>query len=285
MTPAQADARLGLLVAYAFDMHAGAPLTLSPKPDPRLSPDWALRGYITAKNVLLHQFSWLEVDAPRSCYGFLVESAAEPGQFVAVVRGTADTLEWVIDAKFGQMPHPVGGHVEIGFYHVFATMQFLNLDGVEADVGIGISTAVDRGTLTVVGHSLGAALATFLTLEMAKEEWLGSRVRGRFFASPRPGDQAFADAFAAIVKDAVAYAFERDEVPEVPKGFGYLPLHCLQVITRETSQAVIADNLAASHHIYCYLAELDYALMNWQSVPAVDRDLTACILGPSSPAP
>lgn len=281
MTPAQADARLGLLVAYAFDMHAGAPRTLSPAPDPRLSLEWILRGYITAQDVVLHRFSFLEVDAPRCCYGFLVESIANPGQFVAVVRGTADTIEWVIDAKFGQMPHPAGGHAEIGFYHVFATMQFLNLDGIEADVGIGISTAVGEGSLTVVGHSLGAALAIFLTLEMAKVEWLGARVRGRFFASPRPGDQAFADAFAASVKDAVAYAFERDEVPEVPKGFGYLPLHCLHLITRETSQALIADNLAAAHHIYSYLAELDYTLIDWRTVPAVDRDLTACILGPA----
>lgn len=282
MTPREADAAISLLTAYAFDMFAGAGIgILDPVPDSRLAPDWVLRGYITAQDVILHPFSWLDL-ATRVCYGFLAESISRPGEFVAVIRGTADATEWYIDAKFAQIPHPAGGRVELGFYSVYQTMRYqpAQLAGPrDSPVGIGIAEAVGQGTITVIGHSLGAAEATYLTLDLAKDQGLGPRVRGRIFASPRPGDQAFADAFATHVSDAVAYARQFDEVPKTPYGFGYVPLHCLQIIGPDTAQARIHNTLACHHHIYCYAADLDYSLMDWSTVPVCDRSLTACILG------
>lgn len=280
MTPRQADAQLGLHAAYAFDMFAGHPLALEPPPDPRLSPDWVVRGYITAQDVILKALSWLQIDAPRVCYGFLVESVASPGTFVAVIRGTANLQEWAIDAKFGMVKHPAGGYAEAGFYGVYQTMRYQPAGGgPSSPVAEGIAATVAKGKLTTVGHSLGAALDTYLTLDLAT--WcMGDRLRARIFASPRPGDQGFADAFAAHVSDAVAYAYARDEVPEVPKGFGYLPLHCLQLIQVQDAEAIIADTLAAAHHIYSYAAMLYYQLIDWAAVPQVDRPLTEVILGP-----
>lgn len=282
---AQSDAALGRLTAYAFDMFASAAGTLDPAPDPRLAPDWVLRGYLTAQDVVMHPFSWLDL-GPRVCYGFLAESVSQPGEFLAVIRGTADATEWYIDAKFARIEHPAGGKAELGFYSVFQTMRYQPavLAGPrDSPVGQGISEAVGQGSITVIGHSLGAAVATFVTLDLAKDQAMGARVKGRFFASPRPGDLAFADTFAAHVPDAVAYARILDEVPKVPYGFGYVPLHCLQIIGPDDAQARIKNALTCQHHIYCYCADLDYSLMDWSTVPAADRDLTACILGPFKP--
>lgn len=283
MTPQQEAASLGQLVEYAEDMAAAAGVgILDPTPDPRLSPDWVLRGYITAQDVVLHPFSWLDL-ATRVCYGFLVESVSKPGTFVAAIRGTSDATEWYIDAKFAQTPHPAGGQVEIGFWSVFQTMRYqpAELTGPrDSPVGPGIAEAVGQGTLTVIGHSLGAAVATFVTLDLAKDCGLGSRVRGRFLASPRPGDQAFADVFAANVSDAIAYARDRDEVPKVPYALGYTPLHCLQVIDQDNGEAIIASSLACQHHILSYLPDMYWALRDWSTVPVCDKSMTACLIGP-----
>ncbi len=275
MTPAQQDARLGRLCAYAFDMFAAAPTVLNPQPDPRLASGfWAIRGYLTAHDVILRPLSWLELFAPQVCYGFLAQSVAYPDDFVAVIRGTADVHEWVLDAKFAQVDHPLGGNVEAGFYGVYRTLKYRAIgDSVAMSAADGISQAVGKATVHVVGHSLGAALATYLTLDLAT----ASQVTGRFFASPRPGDQAFADAFASHVKDAVAYINPLDVVPEVPLGFGYLPLHCQFPITPQIAQAVIVGGPECQHHIYSYCALLDYDLMNWAAVPDIDKPLTACI--------
>jgi pimeloyl-ACP methyl ester carboxylesterase len=48
--------------------------------------------------------------------------------------------------------------------------------------------AVGKGSLIVLGHSLGSTLATYLTFDLAHPGKLGPRVRGCFYASPRPGD-------------------------------------------------------------------------------------------------
>ena len=273
------DARLGLLAAYAEDMFPGAasPI-LEPAPDPRLSPDWALRGYLTACDALMSRRMALGFGG-RVFYGILVESTARPGEFVVAIRGTADIIEWAIDAKFVQVRYPAGGHVESGFWGLFQSMRFRPPGGPDEDAGPGIAKAVGKGALTMIGHSLGAPLAAYLALDLALN--CGLTPRARLFASPRPGDQAFADVFAAHVPDAVGYAYERDEVCEVPFGFGYLPLHCQRLITVQDSQAVIRDNPAAAHHLLCYLASLDYTLMGWWSVPARDQHITECILGPN----
>lgn len=281
MTPAQADARLGVLAAYAFDMFSGPHMQLiEPPADCRLSPGWVIRGYVTACDALFVRRLPMGIGA-RVFYGYLAESAVLPGTFVLVIRGTADMVEWAIDAKFLQVRHPLGGYAEDGFYRLWQTLSFRKPGGPNTDLGTGIASAVGSGSITVIGHSLGAALATYTTIDLAANHGLRDRIRGRFFASPRPGDQGFADAFAAHVKDAVAYVYERDRVPEVPLGFGYLPLHCMRLITRQTSQALIVDDPVAAHHIYCYCAELDYDLMDWSAVPLIDKALTACILGPN----
>jgi triacylglycerol lipase len=274
----KADARLGWPVLLAFDTHAAAPALLEPPPDPRLAPDWILRGYLTGFDAIFRTQAVLEM-GQRVCYGLLLEASAQPGEFVVAIRGTNGVLEWIEDAIFEPIIHPLGGEVETGFWSIFTSMSFRTPGGKDVPLAAGIANAIGEGTVTVAGHSLGAALATFLTLDLAERP--GLRVRGRFFASPRPGDHTFADVFDRTVADYVAYAYALDAVPHVPFGLGYEPLHNLVEIRPGESEARIGFGLECAHHLVCYLAELDFAFKDWRAMAAIDRPCAACIKGPT----
>jgi triacylglycerol lipase len=275
----EADARIGYPVMLAFDTHAAAPTLLEPPPDPRLAAEWQLRGYVTGLDAIFRSESVLEL-GQRVCYGLLLEELAQPGSFVVAIRGTANFLEWVEDGEFIQCPHPLGGRAESGFWAIYESMDFRPLNGgKDVPLASGIADAIGEGTVTVAGHSLGAALATYLTLDLAERP--GLRVKGRFFASPRPGDHDFADLFDKTVADYMSWAYVFDAVPHVPLGLGYTPLHNLVEIRPSDSQARIAFGLGPSHHLVCYLAELDYKLLDWRSMPPIDQPCAACIKGPA----
>jgi triacylglycerol lipase len=276
----QADARLALTVLYAFDMHASAPDDLAPTPDARLAPDWLLHGYITGTDAIWRSQGALEAGGNRVCYGLLLEAAASPGEFVVAIRGTDGMVEWIEDGEFAMCPHPLAGRVECGFWSVYESMNFRAPGGKDVPLASGIADAIGEGIVTVVGHSLGAALATFLTLDLTERP--GLRVRGRFFASPRPGDGAFVDLFDRTVADYVSYARLLDAVPHVPFGLGYTPLHNLVEMRPSQAQARIGFSLGCAHHLVCYLAELDYALLDWARMPLIDQPCAACIKGSMS---
>jgi triacylglycerol lipase len=275
-----ADARLGWPVLLAFDTHAAAPTLLEPPPDPRLAPDWMLHGYITGLDAILRSEAALELSEGRVCYGLLLEAAASPGEFVVAIRGTANVMEWAIDAEFSLSEHPLAGKVESGFWTLYESMSFRTPGGKDVPLASGVADAIGEGVVTVVGHSLGGALATYLTLDLAERP--GLRVRARFFASPRPGNGAFADLFDKTVADYLCWTYILDAVPHVPLGFGYSPLHNLVEIRPSDSQARIAFGLGPSHHLVCYLAELDFALLDWKNMPAIDQPCAACIKGPTA---
>ena len=277
LTDAQVDARLGLLAAYAEDMYAAnGPLNLTPQPDPRLSPEWSVRGYVSGLDAVF-QVGPIGV-GDRVFYGFLAESTVAPGEFAVAIRGTSGIVEWLEDAEFSIVTRSDGAKVEAGFNGIYETMEYTPIGGAAESAAVGIGAAIGSGTVTVVGHSLGAALATYLALDLSRYESVP--VKARLFASPRPGDASFADLFATWVKNSKAYAYALDIVPRVPVGFGYAPLECLATISHDSAQARIRLALACFHHVWSYAACLDYSLLNWQAVPKPDQLLTNCISGP-----
>jgi len=268
----KADVRVGWPVVLAMDCHLREPLAIAPTPDPRIEPDWILRGYITGVDAVGRACGPMELGGTRTCYGLFLESAATRGSFVAAIRGTHGLIEWAEDAEFLLTSHPMGGHVEAGFWGIYLTMGYLPV-GAVTEVPLAEGIAAYGGTVTVVGHSLGGALATYLTLDLAAR----TNVRGRFFASARPGDAGFAEIFDRAVADYVCYTRTVDIVPHVP--IGYTPLRNAVEITPTSSQAKIAFGLDCWHHMIGYLASIDYSFMDWQSVPAIDQPNAACIKG------
>jgi Lipase (class 3) len=277
----KADAALGVLVGIAADMFV--PGLLAPPADPRLAQaGYAVRGHITMLDAILPPLGPLQL-GEKAYYGLLLESMQNPGEFVASIRGTADTAEWIIDAEVKLVPHHAGGHVEDGFNSLMQSARYRPLgSATDTTLVAGIMQPIGTGSLTVIGHSLGAAVAELATLEFVLLHGMADRVRGRFFAAPRVGDADFASIFASCVKDAIGFALQGDIVPTVPPDIlGYSPLHCQRIIGPDIAQAIIKDSKTCFHHVWVYASTLDYSLLDWQTEPPLDRDLTACILGPA----
>lgn len=271
-------ADLSQLIQYAMDSYLSNRESLSPAPDPRLSPRWRVLGYLTASDALFRSGQTL-VTGDEVCYGYLAQEVANPRVYVAAIRGTANILEWIKDAQFISVPHPVAGRVEQGFWSIYASMTYRPIAGKALPAAQGLAAAVGQGELIVLGHSLGAPLATYLTFDLASE--LGTRVQTIAYASPRPGDAGFVKAFADRVKFSVVYNYELDVVPRVPIGPDYTDLTTVHWIGIESAQAEICFTLACHHHILSYAAMLNYKLLDWKKVPLIDQSYTCCIKGPS----
>jgi triacylglycerol lipase len=261
-------AELGLLVQYAMDM---GQIPVTPPLDPR-AVGWALRAHILGRDQVLSE----EEDV---CFGFVAERTTNPGQFVAVLRGTANTLEWIEDAEFLLMACPWGGQVESGFWGLYQRMSLVLPTGPERlPLAKGIAALVGSGSVTVVGHSLAGALGTYLALELALDH---VDTGACLFASPQPGDLAFARLFEATVRTYKLFNFELDIVPRVPSGFGYTSLLRATWIKGGEAQARIRFSVDCHHHILCYCAMLHYALAAWTGWPGQDQKLANCVAGPN----
>lgn len=260
-------ARDALLVQYAMDM---AKTGLFPALDPRIT-DWDLRGHILGTDTL-------RLMREDVCFGFLAESKASPGTFVVIIRGTDGVLEWIEDAEFLLTPYARGGNVEAGFWRVYKTMRYTAMgSGLFEPVAQGIAHGVGEGRVRVVGHSLGSALATYLTLDLAY--LIAERVSGLFLASPRPGDATFAALFHSKVESYRLYNYELDFVPRIPRGFHFSQLPNVIAISTDISQARIKFGLFCNHHAICYASMLDFSLQDWARAK-FDPSYLACILGP-----
>jgi triacylglycerol lipase len=278
------DVEKGLMVMYAADMYKTFPTLITPPVDGRLSANWAVVGFLTGVDAILRPKQQLSLGA-EVCYGVLARNLADPTKHVVAVRGTQGIVEWIEDAQFVSINHPGGaGRVEGGFWNIYASMKLkVNngdagrpaKDGIAAAVGVG-------GTLTVAGHSLGSALATYLAFDLADPELLGARVDACLFASPHPGNDAFVNAFDASLSGRyVLYNYFLDAVPRVPFGPDYAHLPGVTDLRPSDAEARIRFDLGCNHHIVCYCAMLDYAETDAAPKMAVDQTCVICIKGPS----
>jgi hypothetical protein len=276
-------AQMALLVMYAEDtfdeLGTAGKGNLRPPLDGRVMQGWKAAGYFCGRDALLDT-QHIGLGDPVF-YGFLAQSLGDATQFIAVVRGTDGLLEWLEDGEFVPMKHPLAGTVESGFYSIYSSLQYIGADGVAGSLLDGIATAVGGNDLTVIGHSLGSTLATYLTLDLAVGKKLGSALSACLFASPRPGDSAFTEYFDQHVGAYKVFNYSLDLVPQVPKFFGYGALPRAREFEPQEAQANIRSSLDGNHHAVCYSAMLNYAAADWTAMPAVDQVCAACILGPN----
>jgi hypothetical protein len=226
------------------------------------------------------------------CYGTVIRRSDT--EVAVSVRGTDGFVEWVEDCEFLSIPYnphtplPGGGPaplVEQGFWGIYGTLQLADPAGALLGSLASALPALLKPTdqIVVAGHSLGAALATYLTIDLVRGP-LAGRVNGCFFASPHPGNAAFATLFDQTVKDYHVYNYILDIVPRVPpREAGYVSLSKLTVIKPATAQADIRFDVGCNHHIVCYLAMLDYAqtMAEVSPVPAGEEGSVTCIKGPN----
>jgi triacylglycerol lipase len=241
------DAQLGLLAQSAYVL-TGVESDVAPT-IPGLGSDWFVRGYLTASAELFRGSA-----DERFYYGYVAESAYLPGAFVVAIRGTANALDWAKDAEFALRRRANGERVESGFDDVYQSML---LNG--KPVVTTLKTLIGVGSVTVLGHSLGGALAIYLTADLARAD---VRVRARFYAPPHPGDAVFAENFDRNVDDYMCYAYELDAVPHLPFGLGYTHLPKFTLITPRTSEARVKFDLGCHHYLWCYVGMLKYDFLD-----------------------
>lgn len=298
-------AQMGLLVMRAEDMfdglqQLGQQEKLDPPLDAAITDAYDLKGYIAGNDAVLDvnavtNKKRLRAAGPTVFYGFVACSKANPRQYVVVVRGTGNLWEWVKDGEFAPVPHPPsGGQVEDGFNSIYQTMTYCSyvggaFTGEPKGAAAGIAQAIPDGKVTVVGHSLGSALATYLALDLVTVQKMGGRVTACMFASPHPGDITFVDYFDQNVATYTLYNYSRDAVPTVPLFFGYASLPRAVKFTPDDAQADVKynhlaplelENLKCQHHVACYAAMLDYHATDWAALPIIDQGCVACIVGP-----
>ena len=230
------------------------------------------------------------------CYGTIVRRG--PTEVVVAIRGTDGFAEWIEDGEFPAVPYapgtllPLGAPgrtVEQGFWGIYRSLTLSDLHGTTVGALAENIPALlgPNDTVVLSGHSLGAPLATYLTLDLVRGP-LGQRVSSCYFASPHPGDLAFATLFDQSVNDYIVYNYLLDIVPRVPPTeLGYSSLLKKQVIEPATADAEITFGIGCNHHVVCYLAMLDYnqTMRAITPVPAGEADSASCIRGPQTGKP
>lgn len=115
-------------------------------------------------------------------FGFVARNLTTQNVFV-VFRGTETLMDWLANLSFHQVPH-AWGMVERGFSDLYRQCS------------ISVIAAVKRvpanSSVFVTGHSLGSALATLATADLAINGIASAMYN---FASPRVGNPAFAAQF------------------------------------------------------------------------------------------
>ncbi len=156
------------------------------------------------------------LDSEATFYGFIALDETTQERLVTF-RGTLEPAEWARNVQLRQTRFPQGGKVHKGFYKIFQSLRI----GPEGSRGELIdhlaSGAGSASKTTFIGHSLGGAVATIAAIDASDEAWAegGQAVELATFASPRPGDPAFAT-LADKIPNKTRVCNLVDLVPSVP---------------------------------------------------------------------
>lgn len=185
-------------------------------------------------------------------FGFVAQDPA--GNVVVSIRGTEGILEWVQDARFLAVTCPFlagAGCTEDGFTAVYESLR-VTRDAASPRLVSALPTMAfpkPFASLTICGHSLGGALVTLLSLDVAANT-LFKQPTVYTYASPRTGNPSFADTYGQIVPNTHRVASRLDIVPQLP--FPPLYEHVLGLYELNPMLKVKID-LACEHHLTTYL--------------------------------
>jgi triacylglycerol lipase len=309
---------------YAEDLYVHD--SSDPRGDIRFSPDWGFVDWLrttVAADVVGDIEHWLLGLNDTTYFGAIFRHQQEPDQYLITIRGTESGPEWaqnvvatpdvlhgmtlaltsqLIKKGGNAKAHPDGGFVPAGFYGIYEAMTLgaaATISPPAAATGItqkiGSLQATNRRTVgdasvTVVGHSLGAAVATYLSYDLAKNSGF-AQVNAYLLATPHPGDKIYAGHFTDTGVNCVSIAYERDLVPAVPPPPLYVPLAETVTIRASGSpiaqneilaNATIGDSIGGNHHAVCYAAMLSSTVTKNIACYALDKACVSCIQSPSA---
>jgi len=240
-------------------MYFSDPSNLTPKPPPGFSAlGCQIIAYLNAVDMFID-------DSRMVFFGYVAQSIAQPNQLIIAIRGTEAPLEWLIDFElwpttFTTIP-TAELLVENGFFSIFNTTTFVDSSGnavPRADLLAPLVAADDAASLTIVGHSLGGALATMLTLDVLYiAPSLKPYTTLYTLASPAVGNSAFADYFNAAVQTSFRVWNEYDLVPRAFWFYTHVSGDGDEIIQTDQQYDEITFSPPCEHALTTYLWLLD----------------------------
>ncbi|MFI4976754.1 MAG: hypothetical protein ACHP84_19655 [Caulobacterales bacterium] len=211
-------------------------------------------------------------------YGLLLRchTASDPfavGDYLVAIRGTMTQDEWENDTlSLIPMPSPRGaGQVGAGFWDIYDSMTLNDLAGGPGRSPVAASIAAmvqaQPGRVYVAGHSLGAALATYLTADLQPAlaaAGVGAGLSPFFFASPNTGTGDYVNNYQRTVTAYTLVNYAIDVVPMVPPqilGWAALnaggPDHDVHTIAPLSRGAILPPTPPNNHDPVGYARMLD----------------------------
>jgi triacylglycerol lipase len=234
----------GVFVEVAYQMFNNNPGNLTPPVPENFPSGYKLVVYLTAVDSI-------PLVKERKFYGFIAQSTTNLNEYIGAVRGTDGFIEWLIDSEFFWTtftPVPAAGDVEDGFFSIYDSMTGI-LAGEQTQRSPNeILAQLSSENLTIVGHSLGGAIANMWALDVAVN-YPVKQLTLYTLAAPRVGFDAWADCFNQNVPNSFRVYNEPDLVPKLP------PLYD-QVNTGEEIDSKLDTGI--KHSIACYHELITY---------------------------
>lgn len=201
-------------------------------------------------------------------FGIVALNEADSSDVFIAVRGTEGVWEWVQDLKFFAKPFSNvsgSGLTEDGFTDMYQSFSLTPGPSSTFLKDLG-DLLPPNATVTVAGHSLGAAVATLLALDMASNTRFPITLYT--LASPRVGDLIFHNLFNHVVPNAYRVANRLDVVTQTPPPLLYFHVgDDTELVPPNT----MTFTLQCEHHITTYFNMLA-TLIQQQSFYPIDND-------------
>jgi hypothetical protein len=134
-------------------------------------------------------------------------------RIMAVYRGSDNVVNWILDFEAWHIDAPLdgipGAYTAQGFFTCFQALR----DPVYNAILYNINKHPEW-QITIIGHSLGGAIASITSLDFAYNAHLS--VETFSFGSPRAGDSGYAKAYEQLVQNYWRMVKGRDPVPHLP---------------------------------------------------------------------
>jgi predicted lipase len=156
-----------------------------------------------------------------------VSYESDDNEIIVAFSGTNpfDVQQWIDDLDFFKTSYPYcsssGCQVHEGFYKTYLSVK----DQVR-NLTKSYLNSHPSATITVTGHSLGAALAAHTMADFKANPIGGTVTTAYTFGMPRVGDEAFEKWYVSTVPGTYRVVHRKDPVPHVPPmsfGFHHMP--------------------------------------------------------------
>ena len=197
------------------------------------------------------RYRWVKERSPM-----IVLAMGANGVLYIGVRGTSTDLEWASNMRFIPVSLKIGaldmGHVHEGFGDTFRSCE-KSFSQVLADFA---GKEKNIRAVVVAGHSLGAAVATLVSVSLIQSDWFKASGFGSssvyLLGSPNVGQSDFVTVFNEMPAHEVFNIRNTcDLVPKVPpEELGFHPVNTLMKFTKDWG------NLRDNHVMPIYRAAI-----------------------------